>query len=65
MQTFDPNRMRITGNALIIIGTSVGNYRGYFENLRVALKAKKLLTPNCHVSHSNASLECLYGSLLY
>ena len=49
MSTFDPERMRIMGHALRIIGTFLGNYRRYFENLRIALWAKNwnnLPTPN-------------------
>ena len=48
MPTFDPKPVRIVANALRIIGTSVGSYRGYFGNLCIALWTKKLPTPSAY-----------------
>ena len=52
MPIFDPKLVRIMGSTLKIIGTSVGNNRGYFGNLRIALWEKKLSgTPSYGTSY--------------
>ena len=40
--SFKPERMRIMGNVLRMMGKYLGKLQGFFENLRIVLWAKKI-----------------------